>query len=170
MTSSTPRRAASRTPAGPGRAARTDSRAIEGAGQPPSPHPAGEGGPSSSQPSERQAVGKAVPGPGEGSQGKTSPGRGQQPGPSPEPGECSQRGRTAPGPRKGAGGGESAGAPLPDRSQDSSEERAAQRKDWKAAQSAHSAALRRGRVKRAPKATGPGMIRRLPPGEPGGAA
>ena len=41
---------------------------------------------------------------------------------------------------------------------------------WKAAQSAHNAAQRRGRAKRAPKQAGPGMIRRLPPETPGGAA
>jgi hypothetical protein len=50
------------------------------------------------------------------------------------------------------------------------EERAAQRADWKRAQSAHSAAQRRGRVRRAPKQTGPGMLRRLPPEPPQGAA
>jgi hypothetical protein len=64
-----------------------------------------------------------------------------------------------------AGSGESAGAPLPDRSGAVSgeERRAAQRKEWKTAQSAHNAAKRGGRTKQAPKAVGPGMIRRLPP-------
>jgi hypothetical protein len=44
-------------------------------------------------------------------------------------------------------------------------DRAAQRDQWRRAQSAHNADLRRGRTRRAPKQTGPGMIRRTPPGD-----
>jgi hypothetical protein len=43
--------------------------------------------------------------------------------------------------------------------------RAAQRDQWRRAQSARNAGLRRGRTRRAPKQTGPGMIRRTPPGD-----
>jgi hypothetical protein len=39
------------------------------------------------------------------------------------------------------------------------------RAKWKAALAAHNAALRRGRFTRAAKKTGPGMIRRPPPGD-----
>jgi len=50
------------------------------------------------------------------------------------------------------------------------EDRATQRKDWRAALSAHSAAKRRGRFTRAAKQAGPGMIRRAAPETPGDGA
>jgi hypothetical protein len=147
-------------PVAPRRAARTATRAA-GTGQPGSPvvPTPGEPGPNSSlQPSERQAAGK--PGPVPGTHGGLDDSSRAFAGSRAEASGVSAGGESPAGCAGGTGLPSAASA---------DDEHAAQRKDWKAAQSAHNAAKRRGRTRRAPKQAGPGMIRRLPPGSDGAA-
>jgi hypothetical protein len=95
------------------------------------------------------------------------PGRGaRRAAPEPPPGQAPPSGSLPPGPAAGpsdpSGAVPDADGTAPDGSTDAG--RAAQRDQWRRAQSAHNATQRAGRTKRAAKPTGPGMIRRTPPG------